>query len=103
MSDRTCLDCRGCCDGKWHVHVSPKDILREPALAGMRQPGTRDLGDGYLIIAENRICPFLTWAGCSIYDTRPDGCRAVVQGDSTCNESRGRLGLELIQIGDSVL
>ncbi len=97
QNDGRCTDCGGCCDGTWDVEVGPLDVRRERKL--LDHVKMEIAGGFFHITTKGTPCPFLDESKrCSIYRTRPDCCRRVDLGGEECNNSRRRLGLELVDL-----
>lgn len=94
-----CDGCGACCRSL-SIFVSERDARREPRIAieGKRLP--LHLADGPWEIRLFPLpfldsCPFLDGMDrCEIYDSRPEVCRMLEAGDSQCQESRRRQGME---------
>jgi len=77
-ADVPCGDCNGCCKSFYFIHVTPEDT---GALAAIPQellfeaPGAPP---GHFVMGYNEYghCPMLVDDRCSIYDVRPQTCRA---------------------------
>ncbi len=75
--DVACGDCRGCCVSSYYIKVRPNEaralarigeanLEAEPMRDGSRLMGFRDNGQCHMLVSGN----------CSIYEDRPETCRA---------------------------
>jgi uncharacterized protein len=88
-----CQRCGACCSHKWSWPVLRRD--RSDAV-GIPQWMLRD--DYPLMKTTNSRCVALTGkvgceVGCSIYNNRPNACRAFVPGSQLCREAREAAGI----------
>lgn len=97
-----CQSCGACCayDSRW-----PRFTLEDDAVLA-RIPPRYVAADGSGMRCDGDRCSALTGeigksTACSIYDIRPDVCRACLPGDAECNTARRRHGLS--EIADSCL
>lgn len=105
MLNGPCLHCGACC--RWLiVEVHPTDVMREPALMRLADPGTpiavpqiAASGEDYtdprwdgrcLVTGCNHMCVFRRDGRCSIYVTRPTACVCMPVGGDKCLEARHR-------------
>lgn len=77
-ADVPCGDCNGCCKSFYFIHVTPEDTA---ALAAIPEPllfTAPGLPPGNFVMGYNDQghCPMLVEDRCSIYDKRPQTCRA---------------------------
>lgn len=91
-----CLTCAACCRTAL-VILSPEDLLRwkkhgRSDLA--KAPATvRHQGQRVIRSKPDGACPHLNGAACSIYDIRPDNCRAFPAGCNACLKARASLNV----------
>lgn len=83
-----CLDCGLCCwsDNPRYVFVSASDLER--LAPGEREPLTWSDGETRYMRVEGGRCAALRGATCTIYERRPDPCRAFPRGGVGCRAAR---------------
>src|SRR5262245_11910977 len=77
-SDVPCGGCTACCRSSQFVHIGPEEpdtLAHIPAELPVPAPG---LPDGHVVLGydERGHCPMLVDNACSIYEHRPQACRA---------------------------
>jgi len=111
--DLDCTTCGACCARRWSIPVTPEDLARmKPATrlailqppvdrferlvsahldpTGVRMPLKRTGAQTRCRMLRGRVGRDAT---CSIYDERPDTCRAFEKGSAQCHEVRALRGV----------
>lgn len=75
--DVACGDCRGCCVSSYYIKVRPHEAgaLARIGEANLEAEPLRD-GSRLMGFRENGHCHMLVAGNCSIYEDRPETCRA---------------------------
>jgi uncharacterized protein len=77
-ADVACGECKACCDSSYFIHIRPRETKTlsriEPGLL-FAAPG---MPEGHLLMGYDKhgSCPMLVAGKCSIYQDRPQTCRA---------------------------
>ena len=77
-TDVPCGDCTACCTSSYFIHIQPHEAAALARIPGEYLVDAPGLPTGHVVMGydEHGCCPMFVDGGCSIYNDRPQTCRA---------------------------